>query len=218
MGEIRAALFDLYDTILWSDWPVIRAEMERRFGLDEKRLIKAFVETRPARSVGEYPSAEADLKAVLRAADVEPDDEVIHDYLVRYRSEGLHLWDDSIPTLRALRDRGIRTAVVSNCDHSTRPAVEQLGLVREVDAMILSFEVGAAKPDPEIYGAALRALDVSASDAIFVDDQARYCEGAIQMGMRGVLILRNDATPAEGVSDPGGLDVVPDMRSVLSLI
>ena len=146
MGEIRAALFDLYDTLLWSDWPVIRAEMERRFGLDEKRLIKAFVDTRPARSVGEYPSAEEDLKAVLRAADVEPDDEVIHDYLVRYRSEGLHLWDDSIPTLRALRDRGIRTAVVSNCDHSTRPAVEPLGLVEEVDAMILSFEVGAAKP------------------------------------------------------------------------
>jgi putative hydrolase of the HAD superfamily len=218
VGEIRAALFDLYDTLLWSDWPVIRAEMERRFGLDEKRLIKAFVDTRPARSVGEYPSAEEDLKAVLRAADVEPDDEVIHDYLVRYRSEGLHLWDDSIPTLRALRDRGIRTAVVSNCDHSTRPAVEQLGVVEEVDAMILSFEVGAAKPDPEIYGAALRALDVSASDTIFVDDQARYCEGAIQMGMRGVLILRDDATPAEGVSDPGGLEVVRDIRSVLELI
>jgi putative hydrolase of the HAD superfamily len=218
VGEIRATLFDLYDTLLWSDWPVIRAEMERRFGLDEKRLIKAFVDTRPARSVGEYPSAEEDLKAVLRAADVEPDDEVIHDYLVRYRSEGLHLWDDSIPTLRELRDRGIRTAVVSNCDHSTRPAVEQLGLVEEVDAMVLSFEVGAAKPDPEIYGAALRALDVSASDAIFVDDQARYCEGAIQMGMRGVLILRDDATPAEGVSDPGGLEVVRDLRSVLKLI
>jgi putative hydrolase of the HAD superfamily len=218
MGEIRAALFDLYDTVLWSDWPVIRTEMERRFGLDEKRLIKAFVDTRPARSVGEYPSAEEDLKAVLRAADVEPDDEVIRDYLVRYRSEGLHLWDDSVPTLRALRDRGIRTAIVSNCDHSTRPAVEQLGLVEEVDAMILSFEVGAAKPDPEIYGAALRAVDVSASDAIFVDDQARYCEGAIQMGMRGVLILRDDATPAEGVSDPGGLEVVRDIRSVLDLI
>jgi putative hydrolase of the HAD superfamily len=218
VGEIRATLFDLYDTLLWSDWPVIRAEMERRFGLDEKRLIKAFVDTRPARSVGEYPSAEEDLKAVLRAADVEPDDEVIHDYLVRYRSDGLHLWDDSIPTLRELRDRGIRTAVVSNCDHSTRPAVEQLGLVEEVDAMVLSFEVGAAKPDPEIYGAALRALDVSASDAIFVDDQARYCEGAIQMGMRGVLILRDDATPAEGVSDPGGLEVVRDLRSVLKLI
>jgi putative hydrolase of the HAD superfamily len=218
MGEIRAALFDLYDTVLWSDWPVIRAEMERRFGLDEKRLIKAFVDTRPARSVGEYPSAEDDLRAVLRAADVEPDDEVIHDYLVRYRSEGLHLWDDSVPTLRALRDRGIRTAIVSNCDHSTRPAVEQLGLVEEVDAMVLSFEVGAAKPDPEIYGAALRAVDVSASDAIFVDDQARYCEGAIQMGMRGILILRDDATPAEGISDPGGLEVVPDVRSVLELI
>ena len=218
MGGIRAVLFDLYDTLLWSDWPVMRAEMERRFGLDEKRLIEAFVDTRPARSVGAYPSAEEDLKAVLRAAGVEPDDDVIRDYLVRYRSEGLHLWDDSVPTLRELRDRGIRTAIVSNCDHSTRPAVEELGLDAEVDEMVLSYEVGAAKPDPRIYGAALRAVDVAAADAVFVDDQARYVEGAIDAGMRGLLVIRDDATPAEGVSDPGGLDVVADLRSVLELV
>ena len=218
MGEARAVLFDLYDTLLWSDWPLMRAEMERRFGLDEKRLIEAFVDTRPARSVGAYPSAEEDLKAVLRAAGVEPDDRVIHDYLVRYRSQGLHLWDDSVPTLRELRDRGVRTGIVSNCDHSTRPAIEELGLVEEVDAVLLSYEVRAAKPDPAIYGAALRAVDVAAADAIFVDDQARYCEGAIEVGMRGVLVLRDDATPAEGVSDPGGLDVIPDIRSVLELL
>jgi putative hydrolase of the HAD superfamily len=218
VGGIRAVLVDLYDTLLWSDWPVMRAEMERRFGLDEQRLIQAFVDTRAARSVGVYPSAEEDLKAVLRAAGVEPEDDVIHDYLVRYRSEGLHLWDDSVPTLRALRDRGVRTAIVSNCDHSTRPAVEELGLDAEVDAMVLSYEVGAAKPDPRIYGAALQAVDVAAADAVFVDDQARYVEGAIDAGMRGLLVIRDDATPAEGVSDPGGLDVVPDLRSVLEMV
>ena len=218
MGEVRAVLFDLYDTLLWSDWPLMRAEMERRFGLDEKRLIEAFVDTRPARSVGAYPSAEEDLKAVLRAAGVEPDDDVIRDYLVRFRSEGLHLWEDSVPTLRELRDRGIRTGIVSNCDHSTRPAVEALGLVEEVDATILSFEVGAAKPDARIYGAALQAIDVAAADTVFVDDQARYVEGAIEIGMRGLLVIRDDATPAEGVSDPGGLDVIPDLRSVLHLV
>jgi len=211
-------MFDLYDTLVWSDWPVLRAEMEHRFGLDEKRLIRAFVDTRPARSIGAYATAEDDLRAVLSAAGVEPDDAVIHDYLVRYRSQGLHPWDDSVPTLRELRDRGIRTAIVSNCDHSTRPAIEELGLVGEVDATILSFEVGAAKPDPEIYGAALRALDVPAADAVFVDDQAGYVEGAIEVGMRGLLVLRDDATPAEGVSDPGGLDVIPDLRSVLRLV
>ena len=218
MTEIRAVLFDLYDTLLWSDWPLMRAEMERRFGLDEKRLIKAFVDTRPARSVGAYPSAEEDLEAVLLAAGVEPDADVIHDYLVRYRSEGLHLWEDSVPTIRELRGRGIRTGIVSNCDHSTRPAIEELGLVEEVDAVILSFEVGAAKPDPAIYGAALQAVDAAAADTMFVDDQARYVEGAIEIGMRGVLVIRDDATPAEGVSDPGGLDVVADLRSVLRLV
>ena len=218
MSEIRAVLFDLYDTLVYSDWPLLRAEMERRFGLDEKALIRAFVETRRARSVGTFGSAEEDLRAVLDAAGVAPSEEIIHDYLVRFRSEGIHLWEDSLPTTRALRERGIRTAIVSNCDHSTRPAVEELRLVEEFDAVILSFEVRAAKPDPEIYEAALRAVDVPAADALFVDDQARYCEGAIAVGMRSMLILRDDAAPAEGVSEPGSLEVLFDLRSVLERI
>lgn len=218
MGAIRAVFFDLYDTLVWSDWPEIRAEMERRFGLDEKALIRAFVETRPARSVGAYASAEEDLRAVLIAAGVSPDDEVIHRYLVEYRAHGIHPYEDSLPTIRALRERGIRTGIVSNCDHSTRPAVEELGLVEELDAVILSFEVGAAKPDPAIYRTALQAVDVPAADAMFVDDQARYCDGAIAVGMRSMLVLREGAEPAEGVSEPGALEVTTDLRTILELV
>lgn len=215
MPETRAVLVDLYDTLAWSDWPTMRAEMEDRFGLDEATLIRAFVRTRPARSVGAYGSAEEDLRVVLDAAGVTAPDAVIHDYLVRYRSDGLHLWGDAVPTLRALRGRGIATAVVSNCDHSTRPAVEAAGLPAEVDAVILSFEVGAAKPDPAIYEAALRALGVGAADTVFVDDQAAYCEGAIALGMRAFLLLRDDAAPAEGVSEPGSLEVLSDLTGLL---
>ena len=45
----------------------------------------------------------------------------------------MHLWDDSIPTLRELRARGLRTAIVSNCDHATRPIVDDLGLAFSAD-------------------------------------------------------------------------------------
>jgi HAD superfamily hydrolase (TIGR01509 family) len=137
------------------------------------------------------------------------------DRVARFLADGVHLWEDSIPTLRALRDRGVRSAVVSNCDHSTRPVVERLGLVEETDAMILSFEVRAAKPDREIYQAALDALEVGPSEAVFVDDQVRYCDGATALGIRSYLILREDATPDEGVStDTHGHEVLRDLRSL----
>src|SRR5207342_2751758 len=108
-----------------------------------------------------------------------------------------------------------RTAIVSNCDHATRPIVDDLGLEHEADAIVLSFEVGIAKPDPGIYRAALAALDARPEEAVFVDDQAWYCEGAEAVGIRSFLIVREDAAPAEGFGFAGDRVVLHDLRSVL---
>jgi HAD superfamily hydrolase (TIGR01509 family) len=222
VSEVRAVLIDLYDTLAWTDWPTMRAELEERFGISEVELLRAFTTTREARSIGAYQSAEGDLAAVLEAAGVQPDADLVHELnAARARAlaeNGVHLWDDSIPTLRELRRRGIRTALVSNCDHATRPIVDDLGLEREIDAIMLSFEVGAAKPDPGIYRAALEAVGAGPEEAVFVDDQAWYCEGAEALGILSFLIRRDDADPAEGFGAAGGREVLYDLRSLLDLI
>jgi putative hydrolase of the HAD superfamily len=222
VSEVRAVLIDLYDTLAWTDWPTMRAELEGRFGISEVELLRAFTTTREARSIGAYGSAEGDLAAVLEAAGVHLDADLVHELnAARARAlaeNGVHLWDDSIPTLRELRRRGIRTAVVSNCDHATRPIVDDLGLEREVDAITLSFEVGAAKPDPGIYRAALEAVGAGPEEAVFVDDQAWYCEGAEALGILSFLIRRDDADPAEGFGAAGDRKVLRDLRSLLDLI
>jgi len=107
---------------------------------------------------------------------------------------------------------------VSNCDHATRPIVDDLGLEREVDAIVLSFEVGAAKPDPGIYRAALDAVGARPADAVFVDDQAWYCRGAEAIGIRSFMIRRDDADPVEGFGAAGDREVLPDLRSLLQLV
>ena len=222
MSEVRAVLIDLYDTLAWTDWPTMRAELEERFGISEAELLRAFTTTREARSIGAYGSAEGDLAAVLEAAGVQADADLVHqlnEARARALAEnGVHLWDDSIRTLRELRRRGIRTAVVSNCDHATRPIVDDLGLEREVDAIVLSFEVGAAKPDPGIYRAALEAVGAGPEEAVFVDDQAWYCAGAEALGIRSFLIRRDDADPADGFGAAGDRDVLHDLRSLLDLV
>ena len=203
MSEVRAVLLDLYDTLAWTEWPTMRAELEDRFGLGEAELLRAFTTTRQARSTGAYGSAEGDLAAVLEAAGVPADPELVHELnetrMKAFAENGVHLWDDSVPTLRELRARGLRTAIVSNCDHATRPIVDELGLEREADAVVLSFEVGVAKPDAGIYRAALDALGARPEEAVFVDDQAWYCEGAEAIGIRSFLILRDDADPGRRV-------------------
>ena len=221
MSAARAVLIDLYDTLVWSEWPKARIAWEQRLGVSEADLLRAFVATRPARSVGTFGSAEGDVFAVLEAAGVSAPPETVgeiaratHEFL----RTGVMLYDDSLPMLRELRRRGLRTAVVSNCDHTTRPVVDRLALPEETDAVFLSFEVGAAKPDRTIYRAALDRLGVKAGEAAFVDDQARYCDAAAELGMRTFLVLRDGAAPAEGVSEPGGHRVIRDLRAVPDLL
>jgi putative hydrolase of the HAD superfamily len=221
VSEIRAVLLDLYDTLAWTEWPAMRGELEQRFGLTEAELLRAYTVTRPARSVGAYGSAEGDVAAILDAAGVRADGDLVRELAARTASflqDAVHLWDDVIPAIRELRRRGLRTALVSNCDHSTRPVVEALGLVAETDATILSFEVGVAKPDAGIYRAALDRIDVEPPEAVFVDDQARYCDGAAAVGIATFLIARADATPAEGRSRTGGHRVIRDMRELPDLV
>ena len=92
-----------------------------------------------------------------------------------------------------------------------------LGLEDEFDTVLLSFEVGAAKPDPAIYKEALARLgDPDAARTVFVDDQARYCDGAAAVGMRTRLIKRDGANPAEGFGpNPNGHEVIKDLRALL---
>lgn len=222
MSEVHTVLLDLYDTLAWTQWPTMRAELEDRFGIGQADLLRAFTTTRQARSIGAYGSAEGDLAAVLEAAGVPADEQLVHELnqtrMKAFAENGVHLWEDSIPTLRELRARGLRTAIVSNCDHSTRPIVDELGLEREADAIVLSFEVGVAKPDPGIYQAALDALAARPEEAVFVDDQAAYCEGAEAIGIRSFLILRDDADPPEGTSAAEDRVVLHDLRSLLDLV
>jgi putative hydrolase of the HAD superfamily len=87
---------------------------------------------------------------------------------------------------------------VSNCAENTRPLLDRLGLSDLVDALVLSCEVGVAKPAPAIFRAALERLDVSAEDALFVDDQEHYCAGATAIGIRAVRIDRSGNGTADG--------------------
>lgn len=212
-----ALLIDLYDTLVWGEWPGLRDTMAARIGITSADLQSAFDSTRPSRGVGSFAGAEEDMASVLQACGLDPEPALIRELLELERSSLLtriHLYEDSIPVLRALRARGVRTALVSNCSRSTRPVVDDLGLEREMDAVVLSFEVGAAKPDAAIYRAALDRLGAEPAGAAFVDDQSVYCDGAAALGMRTYLIHR-DPTPDEQ-AESDGHTLIPDLAALLA--
>jgi putative hydrolase of the HAD superfamily len=82
------------------------------------------------------------------------------------------------------RAAGMRTAVLSN---GIREVLAQLDVERPLaahfDVVVISFDVGCAKPDQRIYQITLDRLGVAPADALFVDDRAENIEGARQLGI-----------------------------------
>lgn len=208
---------DLYDTLVRTHWGQLSERITAELDIDKADLFRAYELTRAARGVGTYGSVRGDMTAIVEAVGVDPDAELIERLLAMEREfseTGVELWEDSLPVVRELRARGAKTALISNCSHSTRPIVDRLGIDAEFDAILLSFEVGMHKPDPAIYREALRRLgDVSPDRAVFVDDQPAYCDGAAVLGIETFLIDRS----GDGTPDLNGHRVIRDLRALLSV-
>ncbi|MEW5812267.1 MAG: HAD-IA family hydrolase [Actinomycetota bacterium] len=118
--------------------------------------------------------------------------------LARHHAEALYAkvidpaywtpYPDTATVLAGLRQRGIKTAVVSNIAFDIRPAFETLGVAEDVDTFVLSFEVGATKPDPAIFTTALERLGVPAEHALMVGDSDEADGGARALGCRFALV------------------------------
>ncbi len=188
----EACLIDVYGTILTADFSAHRAELAALAGIPADAMYAEFVRLAPALTVGELTRAEAYAR-ILKACGAEPGPGLVRALTERSRELLLasgRLYDDALPFLRALRARGVRTAIVSNCDENTRPLLVSLGVAALADALVLSCEVGAAKPDARIFRYALGRLGVTADAPVFVDDTAEFCAAAAALGVTAVQIVR----------------------------
>ena len=182
-----------------------RAELPTLAGLSAQAWAEGYRQLGTALGTGRLSKAEG-FERILRAGGAEARPELVRalvdlDREVLLRSA--QLYDDALPFLRALKSRGIKIAIVSNCSEHTRDLLENNGVAALADSLVLSYEVGAEKPAEEIFTSALDQLGVTARQALFVDDQPSYCAGAAHMGITAVQIARGELdgkAPAEGTT------------------
>ena len=97
-------------------------------------------------------------------------------------------YPDTAEVLEGLHQKGIKTAVVSNIAFDVRPAFLTIGAADYVDEFVLSFEVGAVKPDAAIFETALARLRIEAKNAVMVGDSDEADGGARAIGCGFVLV------------------------------
>ena len=121
-------------------------------------------------------------------------------------------FDDVVPALTELRERGVTVVAASNWDCSLVEAMARIGLGELLDGAVSSAVAGAAKPDPAVFEAALRVAGCQPDEALFVGDSLENdVRGAEAAGIRAVLVARNGAPPE-------GVETIPSLRDVAALI
>lgn len=220
MATVRACLIDVYDTIVASAFPERQRELAALAGVDADLLGAEWFNLALDRDVGALSMAAA-FERTLVACGADPGPELV-DRLVALDAELIvshtSVFGDVMPFLARLRDAGIGIALVSNCAENTRAMLAAKGLLQEAGAAVLSCEVGIAKPDPEIYLIAAQALGVPPADAVFLDDQARFCAGARAAGMRAIQVTRPEVAggyPADPRFE--GVTTLQDVPALLSM-
>lgn len=213
MARPEACLVDVYNTILKCDFAEHRTELPALAEVPADVWQAGYDRIDGELNIGRLSKSEG-FGQLLRDSGVVPRPELLRALVDRDRDLLLataRRYDDAIPFLTEIRTRGIKIAIVSNCTEHTRLLLTELGIDVLVDALVLSCEVGAAKPNAEIFRYALDQLDVAADAAVFVDDQADYCAGAVALGITTAQIIRgelNGKVPAAGVT------VVRSLRDV----
>ena len=232
MPDTRGVLFDYGRTLVTFDYPteelleVIRGFQphigaalggpapEAESILKEVLLPLERIIASPNEDEVDYVSVYRD--AWARAGWPLPDG-LLHDILDAEQlcwDRSVRLDPDALQILSWLGAQGIKRGVCSNAPFPPammRRQVDTNGVGEMVDAIVFSSEVGRRKPAAEIYRAALDAIGVNASEALFVGDRVREdYQGPRALGIRAVIFTAHaEEAPPEGVPTISSLSDLP---------
>jgi FMN phosphatase YigB (HAD superfamily) len=138
----------------------------------------------------------------------------------RFLSEASAVFARNRPLLEALGER-YRLGVVSNFYGNLEAVCQGSGLAPLFAVMADSHCVGAEKPDPTIFRAALETLHAAPETTVFVGDSLRRdCEGARRAGMGFIWIAPEDVQTAEahGAANRSVLAAVTELPDLLDIL
>jgi putative hydrolase of the HAD superfamily len=194
---MKAMLFDFYDTLAHLDPAPIEAgrrELARRAGVAETALQSLWRATSRARMLGTAGDLATQLHDMLSALGTAPRPGLLADLVEHEEAvwrQAAQLYDDTRSALHELRQRGFRLGLISNCSCQAGAVIRHFDFAALVDTLVLSFEVGLAKPDPAIYHQACAELRLAPEDCAFVADGAGgELEAASALGLLTVKIRR----------------------------
>lgn len=194
----KAVLFDLFHTLASVPPPALVGEppLSQILGVSSAEWHRLYYEEDVlGRCLGHVIDGVEAMRLVTHKLDPSVDDaRIVAAVESRRRRFELGLVEIERPILDALdrlRAAGIKTVLVSDAGADDVESWERSPLLSRLDAVVFSYQLGVRKPDPRIYGHALKTVGVRAQDALFVGDGGSdEHRGARAVGISPVLVTR----------------------------
>ncbi|MGH3648850.1 MAG: HAD family hydrolase [Micromonosporaceae bacterium] len=224
----RAVLFDLVGTLTTAISADQRNTAHQRvaaaLGARPDAYLEVLLSSYFDRASGRRGGMEQTMRWVARSSGADPtDQQLTRACALRRAAERAHLRPrrDAVRVLATLRSRGVRIAVVSDCTHEVPTAWQTFPLAPYADAAVFSIEVGACKPDLQMYATACDRLGVPPRDCLYIGDGgSRELTGARQAGMAAIRLVAPDSDRHVALSSERGWTgpVISSLTSVLPLV
>jgi HAD superfamily hydrolase (TIGR01549 family) len=112
------------------------------------------------------------------------------------QTEDFYLDDETLPTLRGLKQRGFLVGVISNAPKGLAKTLDKYGLLSELVIAVGSQDIGLEKPNARIFQYALHEVGVQAGESAYVGDEYMTdAKAAAAAGMMGIFLDRNGHRP-----------------------
>ncbi|BDG71580.1 haloacid dehalogenase type II [Roseomonas fluvialis] len=224
MSAPEAVVFDAYGTLLDIDaamaahaprlgdrWPLLSAEWR------SKQLEYTWVRSLTGAAHHEdFWLCTRDALAFVLARHGIADAALARDLMEAYRV--LPAYPEVPEMLRAVREQGISTAILSNgTPGMLADALAHAGIARLIDEVLSVEEVGVFKPDPRVYRLASRQYGCPPDRLVFISANAWDAQAAHAFNMRVVRVNRADAPDEYGLAATG-VPVLRDLSGLQDLI
>ena len=200
---LRAVVFDYGMVLTGEPNGAARAELLRITGLSRDRFELLYWTDRHAYDEGKLTGL-AFWEKLLKDGGLN---------LKEGAAEELNQWDARMWTTEnpvmlgwqlGLKRQGILTAILSNMGDNVHASIErEFDWLPRFDALVWSYQLRVAKPDPAIYLHVLKELGTRPEETLFLDDKLVNIEAAQALGIKGIVFstvekLRQDLV-AEGL-------------------
>lgn len=206
--SIRVVVFDFGGVIAKADTTQMSAFLMKSFGINKDELSNAL------RNMQDFISKGGSEKEYWEQYALSKRLVLPNTWLDQWAAiikKSITEIPETIAIVKALQNQGYQTAMLSDVTQYQAEIIRKMGYYDLFYPVLLSYEIGVKKPNPEAFKILLETLQKPASDVLFIDDRIENVEAAENLGIDSIQFsnpeqlktdLEKRGFPLDSVAEP----------------